>query len=80
MGGVSGPRAVVTNGASNLVVLCGSGTTGCHGWAEKHITEAQDEGLVLEQWQNPADVPVKLYVGTVYLRDDGGYNYGGSDE
>lgn len=75
MGGVSGDRATVTNGTANLVVLCGTGTTGCHGWAEKNIKLAQDEGLVLEQWQNPTDVPITLHFGRVFLTDDGGYEY-----
>lgn len=77
MGGVSGERALVANSPSNLVVLCGSATSpgGCHGWAESNITEAQAEGLVLMQHENPADVPVTLHFGRVYLRDDGGYEH-----
>jgi hypothetical protein len=73
MGGVSGARAEVTNAAANLVVLCGTGTTGCHGWAESNIAAAQLEGFVLEQWQDPASEPLTLHIGRVFLRDDGTY-------
>jgi hypothetical protein len=30
--------------ASNLILLCGSGTTGCHGWVTEHPRQARDEG------------------------------------
>lgn len=29
----------------NTVVLCGSGTTGCHGWVTGHPDDAEAEGL-----------------------------------
>ena len=29
----------------NTVVLCGSGTTGCHGWVTEHPILAEQEGL-----------------------------------
>lgn len=29
---------------SNLLLLCGSGTTGCHGWAHRHPEKAYAEG------------------------------------
>lgn len=32
---------------ANLVVLCGSGTTGCHGFVTEHPKTAHDEGWVL---------------------------------
>jgi hypothetical protein len=32
------------NRASNLILLCGSGTTGCHGWVHEHSKRAKDEG------------------------------------
>ena len=31
--------------AFNLVPLCGSGTTGCHGWVTLHPSEAEAVGL-----------------------------------
>jgi hypothetical protein len=75
MGGVSGARADVSNSPANALVLCGSATTGCHGWAEANPTRAHDEGIVLRQDENPAAMPVELYVGRVLLTDDGMYEH-----
>jgi len=44
----------------NIVMLCGSGTTGCHGMAHASHTQAQlkAEGYVVPSWEDPAAVPV----------------------
>jgi hypothetical protein len=69
MGGTHRPE---TNLASNLLVLCGSGTTGCHGYLESHRTEAKDLGFIVPQYEEPKNVPVKLFTwGWSYLEDDG---------
>lgn len=41
----------------NLVVLCGSGTSGCHGWAHGHPKDAHEEGWVCWTWEKPAERP-----------------------
>lgn len=67
--------AGVDNRPSNLVLLCGSGTTGCHGWVESHPTLAAVEGgWALSGYVDPATVPV-LVRGQygerwLYLTDD----------
>lgn len=38
----------------NLHTLCGSGTTGCHGWVESHPEQAIEEG-----WRIPGRIVVK---------------------
>jgi len=55
----------------NLVLLCGSGTTGCHGWAHAHPAEARLEGLIVPSWASPEFVPMKTYGGWVRLVPDG---------
>jgi hypothetical protein len=57
MGGTNRPE---TNGAANLLLLCGSGTTGCHGALEANRAAAYDRGHLLGQTQEPAEVPVWL--------------------
>lgn len=47
MGGTSDPRC---NDYRNLVLLCGTGTTGCHGWVEYHRADAYDEGWLLRSY------------------------------
>ncbi|MET8985927.1 HNH endonuclease signature motif containing protein [Nonomuraea wenchangensis] len=48
------------NTAENLLLLCGSGTTGCHGWVESHRTEAYNAGYLVRTGFDPLDVPVLL--------------------
>lgn len=42
------------------VVLCGTGTTGCHGYVESHRTEAAEQGWLVPRRdpRHPRDVPV----------------------
>lgn len=70
MGGSTDPA---TNTASNLLLLCGSGTTGCHGWIESHRAIAYQHGWLLRSWQIPLDTPVRIHDrGPVLLDDIGG--------
>ncbi|MGW4422767.1 HNH endonuclease [Streptosporangium sp. NPDC004631] len=48
------------NTAVNLLLLCGSGTTGCHGWVEKNRAAAYGLGYLVETGIDPADVPVAV--------------------
>jgi hypothetical protein len=71
MGGTSDPSV---NTPANLAVLCGSGTTGCHGEIESHRTEAYAEGWLLYAGQDPAEIPVRLRGGPmIFLTAEGGY-------
>lgn len=70
MGGSSRPEL---NTPANLILLCGSGTTGCHGRVESHREQAYGEGLLLREGQDPAAVPVLLAIDLVYLAVDGTY-------
>ena len=70
-GGSSDPAI---NAPSNLLLVCGTGTTACHGWIGASPAEALDHGYVvsLNSLDRPADVPVVHAVhGVVYLLDDG---------
>jgi hypothetical protein len=40
----------------NLIDLCGSGTTGCHGHIEHHRDEAIERGWIVPTWADPAAV------------------------
>jgi hypothetical protein len=73
MGGTSRPES---NGAANLLLLCGSGVTGCHGWIEEHRAVARAQGQLLSQTDDPAEVPVWLAlpqhgIGPALLDNDG---------
>lgn len=57
---------------SNGILLCGSGTTGCHGWAHANPRSARMAGFAVESHEDPRQVPVQhaLY-GRVWLDDMG---------
>lgn len=58
--------------SSNLLALCGSGTTGCHGWVEANPRSAMDLGFWLENGEKSADTAVWLWRRWVLLPDDDG--------
>lgn len=68
---MGGTRRAEVNRPSALVVTCGSGTTGCHGWIESRREESYDCGLLLRAGETPAEIPVALRIGVVHLADDG---------
>lgn len=45
---------------ANLVLVCGSGTTGCHGWAHGNPAEAYKTGWLVHSWHNPEHVPIQV--------------------
>ncbi|MEK6310111.1 MAG: HNH endonuclease signature motif containing protein [Curtobacterium sp.] len=57
--------------AANLQLLCGSGTTGCHGWVTEHLEDALAEGWRVPAWADPLRWPAARYfpsvAGTVRL-------------
>lgn len=71
--GMGGSRAAFINEPGNLNLLCGSGTTGCHGHIERNRAEAYDAGfLVRSGIRLPADTPIDHFLyGRVLLNDDG---------
>lgn len=44
--------------AANLILLCGSGTTGCHGWVHANPLKACADGWMLKSWQKVEEEPV----------------------
>lgn len=71
--GMGGSKNPLARSAGNAVTMCGSGTTGCHGYAEQHRTESASRGFTVAQWQNPHDIPIRDFNGTWWLlREDGG--------
>lgn len=65
------------DGLSNLLLLCGSGTTGCHGFVTTEPNIAKRMGWTVRRISEPADVAVWRFDLTrgeqvlVKLTDDG---------
>jgi 5-methylcytosine-specific restriction endonuclease McrA len=57
---------------SNLLLLCGSGTTGCHGWVTAHPAASYVHGWSVRSYDDPRSVPVSGHYGHWWiLRDNG---------
>lgn len=73
--GMGGSRDPAINDPANLLLLCGSGVTGCHGWVESNRPEATDLGLLVSRNSrySPIEVPVQRWGGQMVRLDaDGG--------
>ncbi len=59
---------------ANLLLLCGSGTTGCHGWVHAHPLESRTEGFIVPTWEDPVDTGVltSRALGWRLLDNEGG--------
>jgi hypothetical protein len=72
--GAGGSSLVWVNLPANLLILCGSGTTGCHGWVESHRDAARRAGFLVPRIGRfvSADIPVDHRVhGWCTLTDAG---------
>ena len=55
--GMGGNRQPHIAAPANGLPLCGSGTTGCHGWTEHHPTLAELLGWRLPSYVDPLEAP-----------------------
>jgi hypothetical protein len=56
-----------------LLHLCGSGTTGCHGYIEAHPEISYSKGWKLRRGHIPEQTPVQTPAGWVILTAEGDY-------
>lgn len=64
---------------SNGIDVCGSGTTGCHGWIHANPAEATARGWTVKSWDDHTSTAVLLWTvhyghNPVLLDDDGCYS------
>jgi hypothetical protein len=65
---------------ANGLDVCGSGTTGCHGFITGHPKLSYENGWSVRSGGNPAEVPVRLpRHGWVLLDQVGGYTPAGEE-
>lgn len=57
----------------NLLHLCGSGTTGCHGWITTQPKLARQYGWIVSSYHDPAPMPARVRGRMVLLTEVGGY-------
>ena len=74
--GIGGTLLAWVMAVANLIILCGSGTTGCHGWVESQRREAREQGFLvpLNGVLKADEVAIRHFtLGLVYLNDEGGW-------
>lgn len=57
---------------ANLITLCGTGTTGCHGWIHHHPKDAYTNGWLVHSWDTPDNVAAQYPDGLYILDNQGG--------
>jgi hypothetical protein len=57
----------------NLILLCGSGVDGCHGWVESNRDIARDHGYLLYEIDVAEQVPFTDKAGISWLIGDDGH-------
>lgn len=72
--GMGGSKRLDTNQPANLLTLCGTGTTGCHGEVEQHRDQALSEGFLLFQSMFPDEQPVKTHLGWRLYDNEGSWS------
>lgn len=70
--GMGGTRDDMINSPANLLGICGSGTTGCHGKIESYRRQSYDLGWLVRRWREPSEVPFLGPRDDWYLLDDTG--------
>ena len=66
-----GDRRPDVHSPANLLLLCGTGTTGCHGDIERNRSWAYERGYLVHRGLEPAEVPVRMHGRTWLLLPDG---------
>lgn len=69
--GLGGSRDPRVNDYRNLVRLCGSGTTGCHGHVHAHPAQSREHGWIIRSLDD-LDTPMRTKFGSrIELSADG---------
>lgn len=74
--GTGGTKLAWVDQAANGIILCGSGTTGCHGWVEKNRRASIDAGFLISALglSTGEDIAIHHQLhGLVYLDNAGGW-------
>ena len=71
---MGGTKLAWVDRPGNLILLCGSGTTGCHGWVESHRAFARGLGFLVSAngQRKPVEVPIHHSIHGLVVLDDHG--------
>jgi len=69
---MGGSRKPELHYPANLIVLCGSGNTGCHGWVESNRDRSREHGYLINKVESASSIPFRDNAGIWYLIDNEG--------
>lgn len=69
---MGGSRDEMLHKPANLILLCGSGVSGCHGWVESYRDKAKHQGYLLHQVSSAEEIPFIDSRGNPWLIDNEG--------
>jgi hypothetical protein len=72
MGGTADPEA---HRLDRVILACGDGVAGCHGYIERRTPDVYRRGLLIRHGTDPATVPLELASGRLVYLDPGGGFY-----
>ena len=69
---MGGSKNEMLHESANLIVLCGTGTNGCHGWVESNRAKARELGYLIQKVESAEEIPFQDETGAWWNID----NYG----
>lgn len=69
---MGGSKNEMLHEMANLIVLCGTGTSGCHGWVESNRAKARELGYLIQKIESAEDIPFQDKTGLWWkIHNDG---------
>lgn len=69
---MGGSKNEMLHEPANLIVLCGTGVDGCHGWVESNRTQARDQGFLIQKIELADQIPFQDSTGVWFQIDNQG--------
>lgn len=69
---MGGSKNEMLHEMANLIVLCGTGTSGCHGWIESNRAVARELGYLIQKIESAEEIPFQDKSGLWFKIDNKG--------
>lgn len=69
---MGGSKNEMLHEPANLIVLCGTGIDGCHGWVESNRAVARDQGFLIQKIELADQIPFQNLMGVWFQIDNRG--------
>jgi hypothetical protein len=67
---MGGSKNEMLHETANLIVLCGTGTSGCHGWVESNRAKARELGYLIQKIESAQEIPFQDEKGLWWQLDN----------